>query len=64
MLVIVNDERRRNRPKSISPYGVVMGSSLDIVASLVRATGPTFAPRLASKLPMTITIRQSGQERL
>ena len=40
-----------------------MGGPLDVVASLVRATGPTFAPRLASGPPKAITMLQSGQDR-
>lgn len=64
MSIIVTDERRRNRPKGARPYGVASGSSPDIVASLVRATSPTFAPRLASKLPEAIMMPQIGQDRL
>lgn len=63
MSIIVTDEGRRNRAKSARPGGVALGSPLDVVAPLVRATGPTFAPRLASGLPKAITMLQSGQDR-
>lgn len=64
MPAIVTDERRGNRPKSTRPFGVALGSSLDVVAPLVRATSPSFAPRLASTLPKAITMPPSGQDRL
>jgi hypothetical protein len=64
MSTIVTDERRRNRPKGARPFVIALGSPLDFVASLVRATGPAFAPRLANGLPKAITMFPIGQDRL
>jgi hypothetical protein len=64
MSIIVTDERRGNRPKSARPFGIALGSPLDVVAPLVHATSPAVAPRLASGLPKAITMLQSGQDRL
>lgn len=64
MSIIVSDERRSNRPRAARPCGVALGSPLDVVASLVRATSLAFAPRLANGFPKAITAFPSAQCRL
>jgi hypothetical protein len=64
MSIIVRDERRGNGPKGDRPYGVALGSPLDVVAPLVRGISPAFASRLASGLPKAITAFPTHQDRL
>jgi hypothetical protein len=62
MSIIVTDERRSNWPKSARPFGGALGSPLDVVAPLIRATSPLFAPRLATGLPKAIKTHSVGQD--
>jgi hypothetical protein len=59
--LLVTDEQRGTRPKAARPFGVALGSPLDVVATLARGpTGPRCAPLLASGLPKAITVRPVG----